>query len=171
MALVYEQEHAIQTQTASGTPYRPTPLPVWTYTPRTPNAIGIDYLCDQGGGPDIDGNCWTGSLTDAWLFAKTLAKKTDPSQGFLIVYTMTLDMGSYGAVSPYLIPDGAGLMLITQADYPYLTLSAPQGHSPASFTFDLESRQWVTATPQPTPSMPASPAPSPSLSPAPTQVP
>jgi hypothetical protein len=158
------------TSFALGTPY-PTspPLPEFPTRPAITPVPGINTDCASASKEFDFGNCWNDVVDGQYIFAQAGALKPDKLQSALRVYTLTLDLRSAVTMELYTTPSQAGKVYITSVNWPLMTLTAEDANPPVTFVFDLETRQWVTLTPGPSPS--ASVPPIPSVSPLPTQLP
>ena len=151
IAILDNTEHERQTRVASGTPFASTPIPLTQVAPATTPVMGISYECLDHSNTFDFGNCWTGRISDEYIFIIAGAPKTDPARGTLRVYTTSLDMGNFGPLQIYTTPTNAGLIKVTDAIGERLTLRSNNG---TLFYFDVLTRQWVGPPPTPAPSPP-----------------
>jgi hypothetical protein len=154
------------TRVADGTPWAFTPMPIATVVPIATPLLGINNACAQGGGPLNLGNCWTGLANSNYLFVSTATQRADPEQGLVEVYTTTLDRLTYGISQWYPTPNRVGLIYITDVNWPVLTLTT-ENSPPDTFAFNVDTRQWVSPSPEPSVTMPTTPLFSPLPSPSP----
>jgi hypothetical protein len=119
-----------------------TPLPIATRVHQTP-VTGIHSDCVQGDSVFNWSGCWTGIGDGEYVYAVTVARKSDRLQGMLRVYTTTLDVIDPTNVGWYNVPLRVGNVRPIDAEWPLLTLRTVD-HTPVmTFTFDLSTRQWV----------------------------
>ena len=145
--------------------YSPQPTPILPY--------GISTF-EECGGEDshvrgfLLGNCWHGMLNGVYSDVAAGAELVEPTPGELTlggVYVVSPADGSVPRSLIYWTSIRAGRLEIIAVDDTRVTLRAYNG---TLFVFDASTRQWVDATPGPTPvpSLPPSPMPS-SLPPTP----
>jgi hypothetical protein len=163
-ATVDAPQDELSTRIAQGTPI-PTPIyvPLPVFTPHsvwTPT-LGISGECAQGNHVVSYGGCWTGLVSNQYLFVHTGAFEADPSAGFVRIFTATLDLVRLGPMHDYISPLRVGRIRPSQVAWPIMTLVTVDSDPQVYLAFDLSTRQWVPATPVPSPTLSQSPIPSP----------
>ena len=159
---------SVRDQLCIGHPGSPVTPIIITVEPAFTPVLGINGDCAQGNSTFSHRGCWTGRIADGFMFVATDAPWSDLTQGTIIVYTSTLDLGTYGEVQRYETPTHAGELTVIDVVWPLLTVASFESPS-LRFTFNLDTRQWITPTPGPIPSRTITPIPS--VSPLPTQLP
>jgi hypothetical protein len=156
-------QHEMETSVAQGTPPPiPTIIPIPTqHPPLWRPTLGISGDCATTNNLFDYGGCWVGIVNNEYVFVDTGAVAADPSKGAIRVYTATMDLLTFGTKEMYYAPSPAGRLHPTQVVWPVVPLVILDSNPPVYFAFDLDTRQWVSATP----------GPSPSVSPLPTQQP
>ena len=94
-------------------------------------------------------NCWIGLNAATYVVVEAGSPEGSLTDGLLRVYTETLTLDTRGGREKYQTPTQQGPIKIIQANWPFIqveTLVAPT----TQFTFNLETRQWVTANGTPT---------------------
>jgi hypothetical protein len=152
-----------------------TGAPTYPPPPTVELPIGIDTFEGCGGGegnhdPLQMRNCWRGFLDGVYSgvvagYSQATPEPGQEAQGGLYITSHLDDMNLFSRSSIYWTPMRAGAAQIITVDGTRFTLQTYNG---TRFVFDASTRQWVDATPGPTPvpSLPPSPVPS-SLPPTP----
>lgn len=148
----YETQVAIALATETLLPF-PTAIPM-TFPPSQPLNLPLGFQDDcynsglRGFHPT---NCWTGKLANGdYMDIYAGNSESDVNKGTLWVF-WSEPTGSLREDKPqsYMLPIIPGPMVINQVNYPLVLIAIDQ----IQVTFNLETRQWVTAngTPIPTP--------------------
>jgi hypothetical protein len=150
-------QHEIATARALPSPTAGV-VPIPTMPPNTlPTETGLSFEC-LGVLPRLftHTNCWRDTINGNYVAAFAGAATSDATEGWVIVITGTVDGALGSDPTIYKTPTKVGRVEITQASYPYLTLTTDNG---IVFVFNLVTLTWENPASTPTPSPTGSPVP------------
>jgi hypothetical protein len=147
-----EAEHsAAETRIAGNIGVTVTPFVIATAVPMSTPILGLSGTCADGNPYFMFTDCWAGKVGEEYLFVSSGAPHADRLQGAIVIYTTTLDQIIRGPRQYYPTMTKVGAIRISDVSWPLMRLST-ESSPPSTFTFNLAIRQWVSLTPQPTPS-------------------
>jgi hypothetical protein len=165
-AFLEEPEHELQTMVASGITPIATFIVVPTNGPISTPVLGISGVYAQASKEYNVGGSWAGLINNEYILIDVLTRRSDPTQGLLRVYTRTLDLQDHGPIQWYSTPSRVGQVQPRQVVWPLMTLVTEDNNPSVTFVFDIATRQWVSPSPEPSPSVMPTSGPSPSAEPS-----